>query len=163
MNKRLELQNKVSMLTTILRLLKLKREVNTLYQSALSFLGRDASPSDHAPDMVGCADSVSAVIQKVLPDFPTITGTYTLYSKLSADPRFRRVSIPMPGAIIISPTGLGDTERLANGHVGIMGMGDTIMSNNSYGGLWEQNYTIASWKARYGAAGYPMLYFTLIK
>lgn len=165
MASRNELKEKFSLWKTILdltsKLAKAKPRSDALYQAALSFLGTDASPYDQAPDMVGCADSVSAVIQKVLPGFPTIVSTLSLYLYLKNDPRFREVSAPVPGAIIISPTGMSDTKKLANGHTGICGEGNKIMSNNSYKGLWEQNYTTETWRARYEAAGYPIFYFVL--
>ena len=133
----------------------------TLYQVALARLGTDVSPLDRAPDMLGCAESVSELVRKVYPDFPIITGTSSLWRLLDMDPRFKKVSIPMPGAIIISPTGTAPTKM--PGHVGIMGMGDQIMSNSSATGQFKQNYTMATWKARWGAAGFPIYFYQLTK
>ena len=80
----------------------------TLYQAALESLNFDVSPRDLAADVVGCAESVSQVIRKVSSDFPIILGTYTLWQFLNKDTRFRKVTLPMPGDIIICPTGTGN-------------------------------------------------------
>jgi len=36
------------------------------------------------------------------------------------------------------------------------------MSNNSFNGLWEENFTLASWNARYAKAGYEVYIYQLI-
>lgn len=162
--ERRNLTRQVSLLKQVVFYLAklLSWEANTtLYRSAHSFLGRDASPADIAPDLLGCAESVSNVIQRVLPDFPIITGTWTLWQKLEEDPRFRRVTIPMPGTIIIAPT--GSVRADIPGHVGIFGPSTQIMSNNSLTGTWEENYTLASWQERYETAGYTSYFYQLIK
>ena len=113
---------------------------------AESALGKDASPDDIVPDDVGCAESVSNIIRELIPDFPIITGTWTLWDKMENDERFVNVTEPQPGDIIISPTG---TLRNAPfiGHVGIMLDNYKIMSATSANGLWEQNYNLDSWNA----------------
>jgi hypothetical protein len=133
-----------------------------IYESALSFVGKDASPDDLASDELGCAESVTNVIKKVLPDFPIITGTWTLYDRLRKDTRFKKVTTPQVGDIIISPTG-SVAKATFPGHVGVVGMGHTIMSNSSATGIFESNYTFESWRARYrNIGGYPIYYFRLI-
>lgn len=131
-----------------------------LYLSALSFLGKDASPLDEAPDDVGCADSVSKVILNAFPN--VIKGsisTAELYKQLSSSKEFSKVSQFKFGDIIISPTGMG-TGGLAHGHVGIVGEDETIMSNASSTGLWTSNYTIKSWVSRYRTlGGFPIFFF----
>lgn len=144
-------------------MLTTKDQVNRvkLYEAALSFLGTDASPLDEASDEFGCADSVSKVILKAFPAaLHGSISTAELYSQLKASPAFSKVSQWRFGDIIISPTGTSTTGGLANGHVGIMGEGDEIMSNASATGLWTQNYTIASWIARYRVlGGFPIYFF----
>jgi len=134
-----------------------------LYLSALSFLGKDASPLDEAPDDVGCADSVSKVILNAFPN--VIKGsisTAELYKQLSSSKEFSKVSQFKFGDIIISPTGMG-TGGLAHGHVGIVGEDETIMSNASSTGLWTSNYTVTSWVARYRKlGGFPIIFFRKI-
>lgn len=134
--------------------------VNRLFEAAVASLGVDASPNDAAPDELGCADTVSNIIRKVLPDFPIITGTSTLWSRLQSDKRFERVGVPEVGAVIISPTGNGNGTF--PGHTGICGEDGVIMSNNSYNGKFEANYTQKTWEARYmRKGGFPMMFYRL--
>lgn len=134
-----------------------------LYLAALEALGKDASPLDEAPDEYGCADSVSRIILKTFPNI--IKGsisTAELFKQLNTSPHFTKVSQFRFGDIIISPTGMG-TGGIANGHVGICGEDETIMSNTSATGLWTSNYTIATWVARYRKlGGYPIYFFRKI-
>lgn len=131
-----------------------------LYITAVSCLGTDVTPDDIVPDEYDCADTVNQVFYKTFNEF--IGGgasTYSMYRSLGDVSRFDRVDIPKCGDIIISPTGYGN-GNLSNGHVGIVGQSGVIMSNNSYIGLFEENYTLDSWKARYGdKGGYPIAYF----
>jgi hypothetical protein len=151
--KQLTTLEQVVQLLQRLRLMK----TNTLYQAAIASLGTDASPRDLAPDVVGCAETVSELIRKVIPDFPRYTGTATLQEKLAVHPRFREVYVPMPGTIIISPSGM---KRPYPGHAGIFGEGEKIMSNTSANGKFEQNYTLTTWKKRWG--NFPTYYYQLI-
>ena len=143
--------------------LSTKDQVNRvkLYETALSFLGSDASPLDEAPDEYGCADSVSKVVLKAFPGaIKGSVSTAELYKQLCGSPAFTKVSQFKFGDIIISPTGTSKTGGLANGHVGILGEGEEIMSNTSATGLWTQNYTVTSWVARYRTlGGYPIIFF----
>lgn len=66
-----------------------------------------------------------------------------------------------PGVIIMSPTSGGKT-----GHVGIVGerrSGELLVySNSTERGLFVQNYTVASWRKRYGEKlGLPVLFYRL--
>jgi hypothetical protein len=131
-----------------------------LYLAALSFLGKDASPLDEAPDELGCADSVSKIILKTFPGvIKGSVSTKELFNQLNTSKEFARVSQFKFGDIIISPTGTG-TGGLSNGHVGIVGEDETVMSNTSANGLWTSNYTITSWVARYRKlGGFPIVFF----
>lgn len=135
-----------------------------LYEVALSFLGSDASPIDEAPDEYGCADSVSKVLLKAFPGcIKGSTNTAELFKQLSTSKDFIKVTQFKFGDIIISPTGMSTTNGLANGHVGVVGEGEEIMSNVSATGLWSQNYTISSWVARYRTlGGFPIFFFRKI-
>ncbi len=124
-----------------------------LFKAAKGSLGKDISPGDLVNDEVGCAESVSKVIQIVFPDFPTILGTAALNTKLQNDKRFRQTSDPAkPGFIIISPTGSG-LGKLAHGHTGIFGEKDRIMSNTSSTGKWTDNYSLTAWIAYFRTKG----------
>lgn len=134
-----------------------------LYITAVACLGRDASPDDIVPDEFGCAESVNAVHQKAFG--ASIGGggsTYLLYQALLKHPRFLKVDVPGPGDVIISPSGYGN-GKLKNGHVGIMGKADIIMSNDSDTGMFLEKYTLESWRDRYAIyGGYPVLFFKRI-
>lgn len=140
-----------------------KREL--LYAKALASCGTDASPNDLAPDELGCAETVNEIHKGVFGDYISprnILSTYQLYKDLQARPDFIVVEHPKPGDIVISPTGYGK----GTGHVGIVGENGTIMSNNSFKdsdgvrGIFDQNYTIDSWRRRFVERGnFPMRFF----
>lgn len=126
-----------------------------LFEAAVSFLGKEASPKDIAPDELGCAESFCNVVRKVYPDFPMITYTPTLLAHLKNDKRFKATLEAKPGVAIISPT--ASSTRV--GHVGIF-LDGKIASNNSPDGLWKANFTLATWISRYRTKfGLPVLYF----
>lgn len=130
-----------------------------IYQTAVSFLGRDASPSDYAPDEFGCAETVCSVLQAAGVQIPMFTSTHMLYQHMMYSVAFQRIPTPIPGSIIISPTGQGN-GKFPNGHTGICGENGLIMSNSSATGTFERNYNQETWKARYGTlGGFPIEYF----
>lgn len=128
-----------------------------LYKKSELLLGQDVSPKDLVPDEVGCAESVCNVIRRVYPDFPIITGTWTLWDYLQ---RYHtRVTRPSRGDIIISPTGTSSL-RGVQGHVGIYG--ERIHSNNSKTGRWDNNYNLTSWRKYYGdKLKFPVYFYQL--
>lgn len=130
---------------------------NTLLSVCTAHLGTDASPNDVAPDELGCAETVTALLQKIYPETPIITGTYTLYEYLNNSPKYQKINEPEPEAIIISPTGMGNLGT--NGHVGIFMEDGLIASNDSRTGKFLQNYTFETWKSYYGKRGYPTFLF----
>ncbi len=123
-----------------------------LYATAFSFLGIDASPRDIAPDDFGCAESLNEVYKAAFghPIGGDISTT-RLYAALMASKELLEVDSPLPGDIIISPTGF--VKRVPVGHVGIVGKWQ-IMSNNSVTGKWDVYYTQQSWRARYDFVRY---------
>lgn len=141
---------------------------DVLYQTAHSFLGQDASPSDVAPDEYACAESVSRVLQHAFPGihFPLLTGTYDLLHHLQNTPAFVEVQTPQYGCVIVSATGTGN-GTIANGHTGIVGKNEGpdgtywIMSNDSRNGIWSVNYTLGTWKAYYSLRGGMVAHYFL--
>ena len=119
-----------------------------IYNSAKTHIGWDLS--SQAPDELGCAESVSKIIQMSNPQFPTFLSTTEMYSWLMGN--WTQVSSPARGDIIISPTGYGKSH----GHVGILG-DNYIYSNNSYTGRWSNNYTLQKWRKYYST--FPVLFF----
>lgn len=120
---------------------------NVLYEAALKYVGIDASPNDAADDVVGCADSVSNILNGALKGgFKKHTGTWMLGDELEKDPRFERVYFKCDE---ILPAGIiGICRTLPNkpfsGHCWITGLNNTMFSNDSrpeYLGKWLMNYT----------------------
>lgn len=133
-----------------------------LLEKAIEKIGHEVSPTDLAPDEFGCAEGVSNIIRMVEPSFPVITGTWTLWQTLKNSPLFKEIKVPAPGCVVIYPTGApgGGKNGIANGHVGIVGKGGAVMSNDSNDGLWKENYTLDTMKQRYlVTGGYPAYYF----
>ena len=138
-----------------------------LYNTAVSFLGTDASPMDEAPDMLACADSVEEIHFQTFGEY--ISGSKTLstlamWRKLLKDSTFEKiVTEPMKGDIVISPTGTSRFGGSYIGHVGIVGDANKVMSNSSKSGKFEQNYTVLSWKNSFGVKrGFPVYFFRKI-
>lgn len=143
-----------------------KTAARTLYEYALAQIGKDASPADVAPDEYGCAETVCNIIHECFGDFPleggVIISTADLYKKLKKHPKFTQIAEFGPGDVLVSPTGYGN-GGLANGHTGIVGENNVIMSNDSATGLFKENYTIESWVARYRKiGGFPLYFFRRI-
>lgn len=132
-----------------------------LYAHAFAFIGIDASPEDHAQDELGCADSVSEILNTVM-SFPRTVSTATLAATLADDSRFfKSRSNPGRGAIIISPTGSGNGK--IHGHVGIMADDNSVMAARSSDGLWTKFYTVETWKKYYGGVGgMPTIFFAVL-
>lgn len=143
------------------RMAKSKSRRELLYQQSLLSIGRDVSPFDVVDDDLGCAESLSNIIKKVVP-FPIITGTWTLRAKLTTSRLFMEATENTGrGTIILCATGSGNGT--IRGHVGILGDNGTIMSNSSATGQWTQNYTLEAWKERWEkAGGFTIHYYTLI-
>ena len=130
-----------------------------VYLACLSKLGKDASPKDLVDDDVGCAETVSTILHELWADIPVISGTYTLWDYLKFSGKFKEILIPQSGDIVISPTGTGN-GRIKNGHVGFVGEGEVIISNDSSTGLLLENYTRSAWKAKFVTlGGFPMRYY----
>ena len=127
-----------------------------LYEAARNFLGKDASPSDLAPDEVGCADSVSEGEYLIKENR---LSTYWLYKALRESPKWKEVFIPIPGCVIISPTGFATRKNpdgtlvIPVGHVGVIMLDGKIASNDSRDGIFRENYTVTSWNDRYVRRG----------
>ncbi|AVT83657.1 hypothetical protein RPYSC3_47970 [Rhodopseudomonas palustris] len=126
-----------------------------LYKAAYDSQHKDLTTI--APNDYGCAESLSRVIQKVLPSFPVYTATAALYPRLLADRRFVVVTDPEPGDIAIFPT-----EGAVVGHCGVWGK-TTVMSNTSKTGKFEANYTHASWLAEAAKRGLKNHFLRLVE
>jgi hypothetical protein len=156
----------VDYLLSIIAFPRMPTNRELIYAKALSMLGTDASPNDEANDVYGCVDTIEELYFGLFGRYigPKKTlSTHILYQYLEESPSFKKVSAPSPGTIIISPTGYGGKNGVANGHVGICGQNDIIMSNDSRTGTFEENYSQAAWKRYYGdKGGYPIHFFDMV-
>lgn len=127
-----------------------------IYNEAHNWIGKDASPRNLAPQELACSESVCTILHEVIPDFPVdIVSTSILAQTLEKNPHFVLDDVFGPGTVIVSPR----TDAM-NGHAGIFLSGGTIASNDSRGGLFEDNYSIDTWVAEMrGKRGLPILYF----
>lgn len=135
-----------------------------IYETAKGLLGVDASPNDEAPDALACAETVNAIVKKAL-GAPVGGGasTFAMWQCLRQfTARWEQVLEPLPGDIVISPTGASPNARLQHGHVGIVAKYG-ILSNNSENGLLSENWDMRTWKAYYSEfGGLPTLYYRCI-
>lgn len=139
-----------------LKLIQATMEDNETPQQALlrvakEHLGKDVTPRDNVPDVVACAESLSNVLKSLDKDFPILPYTPDLLRELKRNPHYEGTLDLEPGNIIINATGTGNGR--IPGHCGIILEGAKIASNTSKTGLWEANFTIESWKARYRVFG----------
>ena len=120
----------------------------TWVQVCEDYLGSDASPRDLAPDELGCSETMTTLMQKVWPEVPVITGTYTMKDYLDKPSNgFVRTTVPVPGTIILCATGTGNGSF--PGHTGTFMNDMTIASNDSRTGRFIKNYDLDTWTRRY--------------
>lgn len=118
-------------------------QAGKLYFTALTKLGQDASPLDEAPDMLGCVDSVEEIYKTAFGEYiggKKTLSTIILNQKLAINSKWQRCDKPERGAVIVAVT-----EGKVNGHTGICGDCNMIMSNDSKSGLFLENYSYRSW------------------
>lgn len=132
-----------------------------IYACAKSKVGQDLTRL--ADNDVGCAETVSRIVQAVDPSYLPwiVTGTASLFDLLYQDTKHWRL-VPhfdaKPGDIILSPTGKGN-GTIKNGHTGIVGK-TCILSNNSATGRLDTHLTLEQWNATFGKkGGFPIYYF----
>jgi len=146
-----------------------------LYNAALKAIGKDNTPNDVIPDEVGCAEHVDTIHRMALGYYMNgktkdiTVSTYQAWRIMRDSPRFTAVDRPLEGDILVYATGTGN-GNLSNGHIFICGEVDNndmqntkLMSNSSATGTFEQNYTVATAKARYESlGGYPAYWFRAV-
>jgi hypothetical protein len=161
--RRIILMLKLKFLQLQLAQLLMRKPLSKFIQDAI---GHDASPSDLAPDELGCAESVSTILHSYeFGRFDIVTYTLTLYDILRKRPDYEQITIPEPNAIILSPTTMGNDKF--PGHTGFVRRfenGDwVIASNNSFGtnkGKFTDNMTLKGWTKRYAKeGGFPVFFF----
>lgn len=140
---------------------------NLIYDTALSFLGKDASPLDTVPDRVACVDSLTRILKKALleSNFPILDATEELAMYLLKSPSWMQVTTPKKGDVVVAVSTYRGGERVY-GHCWVVGQNLApdgtlwLMSNNSDGGKWEVNGTLGSCIRLYKERkGLEVLYF----
>lgn len=139
---------------------------NKIYSQAKLHLGFHITLNNAVPAEVGCAEAVSYILRAAGLVVPSggIAGTESLYEWLVANPKFEKIDNAEEGAIIISPTGMGN--GLVEGHTGIVG-GFGVMfpnewgicSNDSASGKFMETWSYERWVVYYGATGSLPIYF----
>ncbi len=126
-----------------------------LAQTAREFIGEDASPRNRAPEELSCAEGVVWIVNFTWKGClsPDIVGTDQLYLALKRSMRFRPALDPVEGCIVVFPK-----TATTHGHTGIYVGQDSIASNDSRTGLFQENYTRESMRAYFvgklGLKGY---------
>lgn len=139
-----------------------KTNSQIIFEKAISFLGKDASPKDEAPDELACVESFCDVVRAAGFSLPDLLYTPKLKLFFASDAYWRYVPDDgnwQGGRAILCVTGEGGKNGITNGHVGITGKGGIIMSNDSKTGNWLENYTIDKWRERYEKLGGYKTYF----
>lgn len=131
----------------------------SIYSEAKACLHLHVTLDESVPSDVGCAEAVSYVLKAAgvtgLPQVG-IAGTSDLWAWLRQN--FSQVTNPLPGDIVISPTGTSSLGS-SHGHTGIVGQFG-ILSNDSDTGLFLEKYTVQTWQQFFGhALGFPVFYF----
>lgn len=135
-----------------------------IYDAAASCLHTHITLNEAVPPEVGCAEAVSYVLSKAgvygIP-LTGIAGTSQLYDWLLSSRNFVNTVSPVPGDVVISPTGYS-TSASPHGHVGIVAKYG-ILSNDSDSGLFIEKYTQETWnKFFHDVEGFPVRYFHAI-
>lgn len=141
LKQKLVLENPQAVKDTITKMEPIKTPTDVLLETVESFIGKDASPDNKAPQDLSCAEGASNIINKAFSNFPKgILSTVDLQKELKRQPMFKATLTPKRGCIINSPR-IGDTP----GHVGFMVSDTEIVSNDSKTGTMKKNYTWLSW------------------
>lgn len=120
----------------------------TLLDLIKSKLGTDASPKDKAPDRLGCAETVTTILNEYDPRIPVMIGTLEFWRFMEKHTElFERIYEPEAGAIVMCATTTNTRpDLLPNGHTGFYLDNFHIASNASATGKFEQNYDRDSWR-----------------
>lgn len=150
----------IRILKNIIKLLMGQEKDILYYANAAINSGYDPTPNDEYLDEVSCAWSISKLENDVDPNFKRIPGTWTLNEYYASNPKFTRVTVPIPGTRIICATIPG---KPIQGHCGVFMEDMTIASNDSRTGLFIKNYDLKTWIKRYvDKGGYQVFMYNKI-
>lgn len=133
---------------------------NEIYSQAKLNLGIHLTLDNAVAAEVGCAETVSKILSLAGIPVPSegIAGTASLYEWLLTNPAFEKITNPEQGAIIISPTGMGNGS--IEGHTGIIGGFGVqfpndwgVCSNDSATGKFLETWSLTRWQAYYEQSG----------
>lgn len=135
-----------------------------LYEVVRANLGVELTPKDEVPDEVACMSTMNALHKKAFGEpIGGDASTYLGYLALKNNKNWVKVVTPLPGDVVISPSGFGGKNGVTNGHVGCYLGGNKIASNNSQTGLLDDHLNLESWRQRYVTlGGYPIWFFRKI-
>jgi hypothetical protein len=131
-----------------------------ILDTAKSCMGKRMSPIYRD---CGCMEAVNAVVMLAIGN-PIGGGgsTYLGYQALKTDKRFKEQEAPLPGDVVVSPSGYGN-GKIKNGHIGIFSDTGKIMSNNSDTLKWDDKWELGKWIDYYGKkGGFPVDFFRVL-
>lgn len=114
---------------------------------------------------VGCAQTVNNILKMTL---GYVAGggpsTAKMLQEISQNKNFQEVTKfdAKPGDVLLSATGTGN-GKIAHGHVGFLGEGGAIYSNNSYKDMLDDHLTAKQWREYFVLkGGFPVKYYRAI-
>jgi hypothetical protein len=131
-----------------------------IYNEAAACLDKHVTIDPTVSPDLGCAEAVSYVLKNAGYNLPVtgIPGTAALWEWIKESRQFAETTTPVPGDIVISPTGTS-TINSPHGHVGIQAKYG-ILSNDSDTGLFAEKYTNITWGNYFHTIeGFPVLYY----
>ena len=135
-----------------------------LYFAARAKRDEDPTPRDNVLDEVACAEVVSAIYFGEFGEAISEengNSTYWLFQAFGNTKKWVEVEEPERGDIIISPTGYS-SKGAEHGHTGYVMESGKIASNDSATGLFLENYTVDSWKRKFGEVmGFPVKFYRI--
>lgn len=122
-----------------------------VYDAAKLYIGRHLTLDNSVPEELGCVEALSYVFNKVGYNMPPkgIPGVNAMVAWMLGK-GFVETTSPYAGCIIVSHRPNYNDPNYA--HIGVV-MNHGICSNSSANGLWEENYTLASWYSYFAKTG----------
>jgi hypothetical protein len=115
--------------------------MNEILKTAKLHKGLHLSPIHKS---LGCVEAFTNLLDRCKIFLKERMSTIRLYQELIKDSRFEEIKEPEAGCIILTVT-----QGRRNGHVGIVSDDSKVFSNNSRTFLWDDHYTLWTWRWRY--------------
>lgn len=120
----------------------------SLSDVAKSYIGKDASPLNKAPQNLACVEGACTVIQQIIPDFPSLLSTIKLDEALKKHPRCKATLTPEKDCVLVAITKGKET-----GHAGFLIENYRVISNDSTTGKMADNYSFINWVSYFRGRG----------